>query len=43
MKTIAVLLLLFLCIGITVRKFNSWTRLLIIVVVAGVVLYVTFS
>jgi hypothetical protein len=39
MKTIFVLLVLFLGIGLFVRSYNKWTRLLLITVIAGVIAY----
>lgn len=39
MRTVFVLLLAFLVLGLVVRKFNSWTRLLLITVIAGMLLF----
>lgn len=39
MVTILMLLLVFLGIGLFFREFNTWTRLLVIVVIVGVLAY----
>jgi hypothetical protein len=39
MRTVFVLLLAFLVLGLVVRKFNIWTRLLLIAVIAGMLLF----
>lgn len=40
MVTIILLLLLFLGIGLLFREFNTWTRLLMIIIIVGVLAYV---
>ncbi len=40
MQTILVLLLAFLGLGLFVRKFNIWTRLLLIGIIVGMVLFI---
>lgn len=42
MKPIGALLILFLVIGLFAHKYHAWTRLLLIVGIAAVVLYETF-
>lgn len=43
MKTIFILLVAFVCIGLFARNFNTRTRLLTCLVAAGVVAFVTFG
>ncbi len=43
MKTVFVLLVLFLCLGLFVQKFHVWTRLLLITVIVGMILYITYA
>jgi hypothetical protein len=43
MKTVFVLLLCFLSIGLIARTYNVWTRLLLIVLIAGMILFISFS
>ena len=43
MKTISVMLVVFLGLGLCARKFHFWTRLLLIGVIVGVMLYITFA
>jgi hypothetical protein len=40
MQTISALLLVFLGLGLFVRKFNNWTRLLLISVIVGMLLFI---
>lgn len=39
MQAIGLLLVLFLSIGIVVRKYNAWVRLLLIASIAVIILY----
>lgn len=43
MVTIILLLLVFLGIGLFFREFNTWTRLLMIIVIVGVLAYLYIS
>jgi hypothetical protein len=43
MKTIIVLLVAFLCIGIFAHNYNKWTRLLLGGVVVAVVVYLSIG
>lgn len=43
MKSIVVLLVAFVCIGVFARDFSARTRLLVFLVAAGVVAYVAFG
>ena len=41
MKTIFALLVFFLVVGLSVRVYNGWTRILLITVISVVVLYMS--
>jgi len=43
MKTVFVLLVLFLCLGLFVQKFHGRTRLLLIALIVGMILYITYA
>lgn len=43
MKSLTVILLMFLGIGLLTRKFNAWTRLILITVLVGVLLYLNLA
>jgi len=43
MQLIFVLLLLFLAIGLFARQYNSWIRLLIAAIIAGILLLLYFT
>ncbi len=43
MKTVVVMLVVFMCLGLFAQKFHFWTRLLLITAVVGVMLYITFA
>ncbi len=43
MKTLAIFLLLFLCIGLFAREYTLRVRLLLIATIVGVVLYVSLK
>lgn len=43
MKTISVLLVIFLCIGIFAKTYNAWVRVLLIGVIVAVLLYESFG
>jgi hypothetical protein len=43
MQIVFAVLLIFLCIGLFARKFNWWTRLLLLLVIAIMIVYGTFT
>jgi len=43
MKSIFVILLLFLGIGVFARTYNIWIRALLFLAIAGMVLFITFT
>ncbi len=43
MIEVLILLLLFLAVGITARKFNGWVRLLLCIMITGVVALLYFT
>jgi len=43
MKSIFILLVAFVCLGLCARNFSNRVRLLILCVAAGMVLYITFG
>jgi membrane-bound ClpP family serine protease len=43
MKSIFILLIAFICLGLIPRKYSAWVRLLVIGAAAVMVLYVTFG
>lgn len=43
MKTVFVILILFLCLGLFVQKFHVRTRFLLITLIVGMILYVTYA
>jgi hypothetical protein len=43
MKTVFLLLLLFLVLGLFARQYNGWVRLLVSGVVVGMILFISFT
>lgn len=43
MKTVVVMLVVFLCLGLFAQKFHFWTRVLLIAAIVAVMLYITVA